>query len=248
MKRPSKLKQIAGSANPLPNAGALIEPTIGFLYRSGFNRKQLLSECRSAIRVASSKRPQLHVIHVDFGKDAIDIVNRWLRDPRYLNRNGRPDELPLTGVRSLSSLVKDCRVAVSPSKALAQLLKFEIAKQVASKKYRLVRRSMDFWHADYLPFEPNFRFLVDATRAATNRLQAPKDRNRLFWQCADNSRIHPRHAKEFLGFVKQRGLSFMHEINDWLDEHEDTEMRVAGRSARKKRLGVGLFAIASDQE
>jgi hypothetical protein len=248
MKRPSKQKQIAGTTHPIPNASALIEPAIGFLYRSGFSKKQLLTECRSAIRVASSTRPRLNVVHVDFGKDAIDIVNRWLRDPKYLNRNGRPDELPLTGVRSLGSLVRDCRVTVSPSKALSQLLKFEIAKQVASKKYRLVRRSMDFWHADYLPFEPNFRFLVDATRATTNRLHAPKDRNRLFWQCADNSRIHPRYTKDFLSFVKQRGLSFMHEINDWLDEHENTAARVASRSARKKRLGVGLFAIASDRE
>jgi hypothetical protein len=107
---------------------------------------------------------------------------------------------------------------------------------------------MDFWHADYLPFEPNFRFLVDATRATTNRLHAPKARNRLFWQCADNSRIHPRYAKDFLSFVKQRGLSFMHEINDWLDEHASTQAGVARRSAGTKRLGVGLFAIASNRE
>jgi hypothetical protein len=107
---------------------------------------------------------------------------------------------------------------------------------------------MDFWHADYLPFEPNFRFLVDATRAATNRLQSPANRNKLFWQCADNTRIHPRNTKEFLSFVQQRGLSFMHEINDWLDEHESRESKVANRRAPTKRLGVGLFGIASDRE
>jgi hypothetical protein len=107
---------------------------------------------------------------------------------------------------------------------------------------------MDFWHADYLPFEPNFRFLVDAARAATNRLHSPKDKNSLFWQCADNSRIHLRNTKDFLSFVKQRGLSFMHEINDWLDEHESMEVSVADRRTPKKRLGVGLFGIASNQE
>jgi len=248
MNRPTKQKRIVKTPIAPSNAGALIEPTIGFLYRSGFSKKQLLVECRSAISKASSTNSQIHVIHVEFGKDAIDIVNRWLRDPKYLNRNGRPDELPLVGGRSVTSLVKDCRVTVSPSRVLAQLLKFQIAKEVASKKYRLVRRSMDFWHADYLPFEPNFRFLVDATRAATNRLQSPKGKNELFWQCADNSRIHARNTKDFLSFVKQRGLSFMHEINDWLDEHEDTGARVDRRSVRKKRLGVGLFAIASDRE
>lgn len=248
MNRPSKHIRIVKAPSASPSATALIEPIIGFLYKSGFSKKQLLAEYHAAIRTASLAKTQLHVIHVEFGKDAIDIVNRWLRDPRYLNRNGRPDELPLAGVRSVTSLVKDCKVTVSPSKAIIQLLKFQIVKKVASKKYRLVRRSMDFWHADYLPFEPNFRFLVDATRAATNRLQYPKDRNKLFWQCADNSRIHPRNTKDFLSFVKQRGLSFMHEINDWLDEHESREAKVADRRASTKRLGVGLFGIASNQE
>jgi hypothetical protein len=107
---------------------------------------------------------------------------------------------------------------------------------------------MDFWHSDYLPFEPNYRFMVDATRAATNRLLSPKDKNKLFWQCADNPRIHPRDTKAFLIFVKQRGLSFMHEINDWLDEHERTEAGLTQRRAPTRRVGVGLFGIASDAD
>ena len=177
-------------------------------------------------------------------KDVIDIVNRWLRDPKYLNRHGRPDELPLAGVRSLTSLVKDCRVAITPSKALHHLLAFRMVTRVASKKYRLISRSMTFWHQDYLPFELNFRFLVDATRAAINRVQRPKDR--LFWLCADNPRIHPRMTKDFLSFVKQRGLSFMHELNDWLDEHEIRDTDATKSRTVTKRLGIGLFSIASD--
>ena len=248
MNRSSKQKRVINTSHTPPSASALIGPIVDFLYRSGLSEKQLLTECRSAIHQATTTNRQLHVIHVDFDKDAIDIVNRWLRDARYLNHNGRPDELPLTGARSVTSLVKDCRVTMSPGEALVQLLKFQIVKKISPRKYRLVRRSMDFWHADYLPFEPNFRFLVDATRAATNRLRLPKDKNHLFWKCADNSRIHPRNTKDFLNFAKQRGLSFMHEINDWLDEHDNGENDTASPRARKKRIGVGLFGIASDQE
>lgn len=246
MSRLKKKKQAKDAQISRQEAGSLIEPIIGFLYKSGIGKQRLMSECRAAIQKAASTASSLPVIHVELGKEAIDIVNRWLRDPNYLNHNGRPDELPLSGARSVTSLVRDCRVAVSPSKALSHLLKFQIVIQVASKKYRLVRRSMDFWHAEYLPFEPNFRFLVDATRAATNRLQRPKESSKLFWQCADNPRIHPRKAKDFLSFVKQRGLSFMHEINDWLDEHEAREAIVKNHRGRMKRLGVGLFGIASD--
>lgn len=226
------------------DVSALIGPLIGFLHNSGFSGKAILAECRAAIQDVRTARAKLPVVHVDFGKDAIDIVNRWLRDPKYLNRHGRPDELPLRGPRSMTSLVKDCKVSVKPMKALLHLLNYQMVTQVASKKYRLVGKYMVFWHKEYLPFEPNFQFLVDATRAAINRLQRPKER--LFWQCADSSRIHPRMTKEFLGFVKRRGLSYMHEINDWLDEHEIRVTRVKGRTIPTKRLGISLFSIASD--
>lgn len=240
-----ELKKRAVNAPMTPqDVSALIGPIIGFLHKSGFSKSEILAECRTAIQRVGANRLKLPVVHVEFGKDAIDIVNRWLRDPKYLNRHGRPDELPLAGSRSVTSLVKDCKVAVTPTKALRNLLAFRMVTRVASKKYRLISRSMVFWHEDYLPFEPNFRFLVDAARAATNRLERPRDR--LFWQCADNPRIHPRMTKEFLSFVKQRGLSFMHEINDWLDEHEITETNNASRKVPLTRLGVGLFGIASD--
>lgn len=225
------------------DVSALIEPILGFLYQSGFSKKSLLSECRSAVQKAESKPSKLPVSHINFGKDAIDIVNRWLRDPKYLNRYGRPDELPLSGSRSLTSLVRDCRVEVSTNSALLNLLSFRIVTQVASKKYRLLSRSMTFWHADHLPFEPNFRFLVDATRAALSRLQRPK--SGLFWLCADNPRIHARMSKEFKTFVKQRGLSFLHEINDWLDEHEIRDANAAKRKIPMKRLGVSMLVSDS---
>jgi len=248
MKRQEKKVRAATRApTDTHNVSALIGPIIGLLHGSGISKKEILAECRTAIRKAESKGYKLPVTHVEFGKDAIEIVNRWLRDPKYLNRHGRPDELPLTGPRSLTSLINDCRVNVPANRALAHLLKFKIATHVSSKQYRLVRTSMDFWHADHLPFEPNFRFLVDATRAATNRLQRPKYRHRLFWHCADNSNIPMRATEEFLNFAWQRGLSFMHEINDWLGEHEQRKTSVGKRrNFKTKRLGIGLFPIVSD--
>ncbi len=244
MKRPESSNRAANAPMTSQEVSALIGPIIGFLHESGLSKKSLLAECRAAVQKAGSKVSKIPVTHVAFGKDAIDIVNRWLRDPKYLNRHGRPDELPFAGARSLTSLVRDCRVEVSPKSALLNLLAFKMVTQVASKKYRLLARSMTFWHSDHLPFEPNFRFLVDATRAALSRLQQPK--SALSWQCADNPRIHPRLTKAFLNFVKQRGLSFMHEMNDWLDEHDISDESSAKRKIPMKRLGVSVFSIASD--
>ena len=219
----------------------LLIPIMAFLHKSGMSKAMLLTECRGAIQAASSSK--LKVVHVSIGQDLIGIVNRWLKDPMYLNSSGRPDELPLSGKRSVRSLVRASRTKVSPKAALTLMTTYGVAKMVSSGKYRLVRRLMDYGHTKYMPFEPNYRFLVDATKVSTKRLRRTDKRAGIFWQCADNPRIDSRKMGEFMQFAQQRGLSFMHEINDWLDEHDCAISRVTKRRPTLKRIGVGLFGI-----
>jgi hypothetical protein len=241
MPRASKLPKHRASTNSPQIGRELLAPITAFLMKSGLPQGELLSEFRAAIRQAS--RSKLKVTHMQIGEEASSIVNRWLRDPIYLNSVGRPAELPRKGTPSISTLVRVSNTRVSPTAALNLLLEFGIVRKVASGKYRLVRRLVDFGHSDYLPFEPNFRFLVDATKVSTSRLRKPKGTPGLFWQCADNPRIDARYAGEFLRFAQQRSLSFMHEINDWLDEHESKPLKPPRPGTRLKRLGIGLFGI-----
>ena len=219
----------------------LLTPVMSLLHRSGISKARLLAECRSAIRSASSSK--LKIVHVGISHEVTGIVNRWLRDPEYLNSAGRPDELPLRGKRSIASLVRACRTSVRPKAALDLMVQFGVARRIPSGKYRLIRRMMVYGHPEYLPFEPNFRFLTDAAKVSTRNLWNSKTPPTLFWQCADNPKIEQRRIREFMQFAQQRGLSFMHEINDWLDEHECTGRQGTRKSAKLKRLGVGLFGI-----
>jgi hypothetical protein len=174
----------------------LLVPIMAFLYKSGISKAMLQTECRAAIQAASSS--QLRIVHVSIGQDLIGIVNRWLRDPMYLNSSGRPDELQLNGKRSIRSLVRASGTKVSPKEALTLMTTFGVARRVSSGKYRLVRRLMDYGHTKYLPFEPSYRFLVDATRVSTKRLRRVDKRAGIFWQCADNPRIDARKKGEFM--------------------------------------------------
>jgi len=219
----------------------LLIPIMAFLHKSGISKATLLTECREAIQAASSSK--LKIVHVSIDQDLIGIINRWLKDPVFLNSSGRPDELPLSGKRSVRSLVRASRTKVSPKKALTLMTTYGVATKVSSGKYRLVRRLMDYGHTKYLPFEPSYRFLVDAAKVSTKRLRRTDKRAGLFWQCADNPRIDSRKMREFMQFAQQRGLSFMHEINDWLDEHDCATSRVTKRRQTLKRIGVGLFGI-----
>lgn len=229
-----------------PNTQDLLLPILTFLRRSGIPQSRLLLECRSAIRQAGASKSKLKVVRIGSGYVSSSIVNRWLRDPSFLNHAGQPDDLPVRGARSIASLLTACQVTLAPSKVVALLVEFGTIRRVHSGNYRLVRRCLNFMIPEYLPFEPNFRFLVDAALASTRRLGVPHNLPKLFWQCADSKDIHRRHIPEFLRFAQERSLSFMHEVNDWLEEHEVRE--TGGRKTQEnlRRLGVGLFGICSD--
>lgn len=244
-------KKKKGNPSAAPSAQTsreLLIQIITFLKRSGLSKADLLSECRAAIEHASETKSQLKVVHVGLTQDSADIVNRWLRDPIYLNAAGKPDDLLLKGSRSFTSLVKSHRPSATPSKVLGYLIEYGNVKKVAAGRFRLVHRYLNHSHPKHITFEPNLRFLSDAIQVSTKPLSRSEKSPRLYWHCANSSRVDPRHAQEFLRFSRQRSLSFMHEINDWLDEHE-VEISVTEKNPKKlKRLGVGLFGICADSD
>ena len=228
----------------------LLVPIVEFLQRSGMQRPQLHLEWQSAIARASRARKGVKVIRIGYEQLGLTIVSRWLRDPNYLNHAGRPDDLPLRGRRSFCSLLKSCAVSLPAADLLHSLIEFGTVKKVNSNKYRLIRRSINFAIPSYLPFEPNFQFLVDAVHASTWGSSVVPKSPRLFWQNVASNSVPNKYAADFLRFSKQRSLSFMHEINDWLEAHETASAaapRKAANSPRSKRIGIGLFGVCSEQ-
>jgi len=230
------------------NVSDLLIPIAEFLHRSGLSHAQLLAEWRSALEHCSGPKKGVKVVHIGFDELGVTVVSRWLRDPEYLNRVGRPDDLPIRGKRSFSTLLKSCRIERPASSVLSSLMRFGTVKRISPDRYRLVRRSINFAIPNYLPFEPNFQFLVDAARASTwGSAGAPK-LPRLFWQNVASSSVPNRHTADFLRFARDRGLTFMHEINDWLESHEETPRPHAklGKALKgARRLGVGLFGVCT---
>ena len=243
---PRQMRKVGTEEPPVEKARNLLLPIVIFLRKSGMSEQQLLAECHSAIRRASAPKLKLKVVRAEFSREVSDLVNRWLRDPAYLNQLGRPAELPLKGAQSITSLVSSSGTTLSIRAAIGLLTKYRNVKKVASGNFRLVKRFMDFGHAKHVPFEPSIKFLLDATRVSTSTMIDSKRATGLFWRCADSPKIHAKHAKEFSQFAKQRSLSFMHEINDWLDQHEYPDANNGKPKIRYRRLGIGLFGINSD--
>lgn len=250
MRKKTPLKTPAGSLPRDPSVQDLLVPIVEFLQRSGIQQSQLQVEWQSAILRASRIKRSVKVVRIGYEQLGLTIVSRWLRDPNYLNHVGRPDDLPLRGRRSFSSLLRSCAVTRRAPDVLDSLVEFGTVKKVGSNRYRLIRRSINFAIPNYLPFEPNFQFLVDALHASTwGSSMAPRS-PRLFWQNVASSSVPNKYTVEFLRFSKERSLSFMHEINDWLEAHETVNAAVprkAAKSPRNKRIGIGLFGVCSDR-
>ncbi len=227
----------------------LLLPIAAFLRRSGTSESQLVSDWRLAIKRTAGAKGKLKVVKIGNEQLGSTTISRWLRDPKYLNHAGRPDDLPMRGKRSITSLLREGGVTHPPTQIVALLIELGTVTKVSPSRYRLIRRSMNYTIQEYLPFEPNFRFLVDAARACTWGSGVPPRAPRLFWLNAYSTRIHRRHSAEFLKFSKERGLSFMHEINDWLEAHElprASKGNSPAQKAKMRRLGLGLYGICSN--
>ena len=225
----------------------LLAPIMTFLLRSGLSESQILTLCTGAIRRGKSTRSGPKVARIGSGHDSSILVARWLRDPSYLNRAGRPDDLPLHGRGSLSSLLADCGIDSSVDMALALLLKYGTVRKTADGKCRLLKRYMNYAIPGLLPFEPNMQFMTDAVKATTRGLGLSRPQPRVFCKWVDNARIPKRFEGEYSRFAERRGLAFLHEINDWLDEHCDLSLQSKPRSGKMARLGMGLFGIRSNR-
>jgi len=247
-KTPPKLSTSVSSTDL--KVSDLLIPIAEFLHRSGLSHAQLLAEWRSAMQQCSGSKKGVKVVHIGFDELGVTVVSRWLRDPDYLNHVGRPDDLPIRGKRSFSSLLKSCQIERSASSVLSSLMRFGTVKKISPNRYRLVRRSINFAIPNYLPFEPNLQFLVDATRASTWGSAIAPTNPRLFWQNVASSNVPKRHTADFLRFARDRGLIFMHEINDWLEAHEETprsNTKLENPLKGTGRLGVGLFGVCTSK-
>jgi hypothetical protein len=227
-----------GASNPRD----LLDPIFALLMRAGYSEQDLADLCSKSIKKIKTSKKGPSVFRIGDDYITADLVRRWLRDPKYINSQGKPKDLVATGSCSLQSLINDCGSSAAVSSVAELLVKFGTIKRLESGALRLVRRSLNFTIPDGLPFEPNFRFLVDAVRSSTRGLGQDTVGPRLYWHCADSKQIPTKEVEQFLRFSEERSLSFMHEIDDWLDQHATASTEQERKLS--PRVGVGLFAIS----
>ena len=228
----------------------VLVPIMAFLLHSGLNESMVRLACDLAIQKAKRMKSGPKVIHVGQTLGCSEVVARWLRDPTYLNDAGQPRSLPLQGPQSIASLTKECELQVSPSAMLNLLLKFRTVQRLAGRKYILVKKYLSLAGANALSFESSMLSMSDAVKAATRGMGLDPKHRRCFFKRADNWNIPKKYEREFSRFAEQRTMTFLHEIDDWLEQHSQlSSPRTSVVKPRSTaRLGLAIFEISSRQE
>jgi hypothetical protein len=246
MKRPKTARNSKHTATN-PEVLALLRPIVAFLRRSGIAEAELVAEFELALKQAANSHRKVDITRIGTTSSCVDVVDRWLRDPAYVNVVGKPRDLPLTGKVSVSALMKSVGAKGSPMQLVRFLAKFGTVKKTSKGTYALVKRYMNYTVPGTLPYEPNMEFLVDAVAASTRGLGSRRDEGSLFWLRAQNESLPKRHVSEFLAYARQRSLVFLQEVDDWLEQHSTTGVEKRRNEKLLRRVGVGLFPFCAER-
>jgi hypothetical protein len=173
------------------------------------------------------------------------ITHHWRSHPDYTNAAGKPIHLPLSGKKSVSTLVELAGLKERPRDVLRLMIRLGNVKKVRSGKYSLLMRYMNYKIPTALPFEPNHQFLSDAIAAATRGMGGVGGSKSLYWLNDHLKRIPRRHVAPFLSFLRARSTTYVEEIGEWLQQVALPNESGAGSGRQTYRLGVGVFPICT---
>ncbi len=231
----------------LERARSLLLPIAAFLHASGITRESALEIFAGALTRASKASVGRRMVRIGNPTRYAEVVSAWLRDKRYLDERGWPRPLPFKGRAGFASLAKGVTPKTDPLNVLSVLMRYGNVKRTKEGSYELVRPFFYSSGPKTMAYEPLAHFLSDASSTLSKILKRSKSWRGpdLFWQKAENPRVTEATAKRFMAFAKERGLIFLHELDDWLEANCS---RDGAGDVQLRRIGLGIFSIYSDPD
>jgi hypothetical protein len=230
-------------------AEALLFPIAVFLRAGGMSKGAIIKRLSTTLDQAAGVVGGRSIQHIGHPMLYADVVGLWARDARFLDARGRPRSLPLRGKDGLGHLIRTIDPARNPRNVVDVLIRFGNVRKDRRGHYRLVQPLFFTCTSKAVAFEPMAYFLSDAS-ATLGRILRRTTRTRgpeLFWRKVESSGLSAASAKQFVGFVRERGQSFLEELDDWLQARAGS--KGTGRNVRKsRRVGIGLFSIDSNAD
>lgn len=228
------------------SATSLLFPIATFFRSAGLSATAAERSFDRAMRRAARLRTPRTMENIGHSTVYADVVARWRRDARFLDSAGSPRDLPLAGRNGFAALVHSIGARASAKTMLAVLSRYGNVKKLSDGKYRLINPFFFITSPSAMAFEPMASFLCDVTSTFNQivRRSASSREPKLFWRKVESVSVPNRAIDEFITFIGHRSLTFLEEIDDWLEAHAgDSHSRVP-----RRRVGLGLFSIYSEPQ
>lgn len=217
----------------------LLHPVAAFLQSGGLTKEESVEMLASAFDAASRKTSSLE--HIGNPFQYAYVVSAWTRRKKYLDASGRPRCLSLSGKAGFSALWREISPASDPRHAIAVLEKYGTVRRMRDGRYRLTKFYFQTGNKSTQAYEPVAYFLADASATLSRMLLGRRNSSqpRPFWRKVYSTALTRAAAKEFTEFARERGLLFLEELDDWLEAHRGSSVRLP----KGHMVGVGLFSI-----
>jgi hypothetical protein len=228
-------------------ARSLLAPIAKFLAASGVDERTAKSILTAEWADAATADLRVKITALSATQALSEIVANWTKYPDYLDDEGNPRVLPISGKRSFASLVASVDSHLDYADVADQLRKYGNVRRLPGNRIKLLKKFLHVGTSTTLAFEPSLRFLADASstiNSIISKVQLDGSPTVQFWRIAERRNLPASEVDPFLEFLRARSLVHLKEVDDWL------QARAPNGKKKEKgiRAGAGFFSICSTND
>ena len=173
------------------------------------------------------------------------VLSGWHQDPDYLDAQGKPRVLPLTGAApSFEDLVRRYGGDVAGVTIQRELQRTETIRIGDDDSVEVLRRNYRLDTAEPEALTRAGSVLADIGHTVTHNLYRDAKEASRFEARASNANIPATALPAYREFVYRESQAFLENVDAWLSRHEIPD--ADAKQTPVQRIGLGMYWIQSD--
>lgn len=176
------------------------------------------------------------------------VLAVWHRDRRFLDSNGHPRPLKLTGrAPSMEAMARSCQLGRRPAEIVRELRSAGLIRlHRSSGRYVPSGRSARMPTLNDFQIEHLAQGIHSLVQTVTYNYSRRHIDDRIFEQAASVRALPVRYRKAYKRFIGQQGAAFIAQVDDWLESRAcppALEGSARGRRRDVRTVPAGVYAF-----
>jgi hypothetical protein len=215
----------------------VLSSAVAFLARTGLSLGTVVRRLRVIAETIErgGRVPSAHSEEFELFVKVSGVLHDWVRGPDYTGTDGEPKALPLKGRRGLSALIRK-RIPTRPTTEILRWMTLrKFTKRRKDGRYVLLKRAVLVGRPGPLQLETAANFAALYLEAAAENWEVTDQSARHFDRVARVFHLPNKEVPQFRDFVKRRATSWLEEMDNWLEDHDEPG------KGRRVQAGVHVF-------